>query len=503
MAVRASLGASRGRLIGQLLAESTVLATLGAIAGTVLSLAGVRILTATIPENTLAYFTKFTIDGFGFAVLCVMCLGTVFIFGLAPALHVSRTDVSHVMKDGGRGRSTGVKARRWTMVFLTAEFGLTMVLLAALASSVRVARVAQRAAAAIDPTGIVTASIAATGDRYRSDEQRLALYRQLEERLGAAPGVASVAVASALPLNGGAARHLIVDGRSPVADTSATVMTVAIGVQYFDVVRAPLVRGRAFADRDGSAGYESAIVNERLAEMYFPQGDAIGRRVRLADTSSAQPIWLTIVGVSPKVRQRAVTEPDPVLYLPLRSAPPASAVVAVRSRADVTELVALLRETVRGIDPELPIYRVRSMEQALLDAEWNGRVSKRLLNTIALVAMLLAAVGLYAVSTHTVVQRKMELGIRMALGARGTHIIWMVARRAVVQLASGLVAGVALTLAFEKLVGIGVDTSGVRMSDPPTLVAAASLLAIVTAIACVAPVVRASRLDPVQALRSE
>ena len=143
------------------------------------------------------------------------------------------------------------------------------------------------------------------------------------------------------------------------------------------------------------------------------------------------------------------------------------------------------------------------MEQVLLDAEWNGRMSRTLLDTIALVAVLLAAVGLYAVSAHAVVQRKMELGIRMALGARGTHVTWMVVRRAVVQLALGLTAGVALTLAFEKLAGLGVEASGVRMSDPLTLVAAASLLVIVTAIACVAPVVRASRLDPVQVLRSE
>jgi putative ABC transport system permease protein len=324
MAVRASLGASRRRLVQQLLTESAVLATLGGLAGTVLSLIGIRLVTGIIPQNTLAYYTRFTMDGRVLAVLCAICLGTVFVFGLAPAAHLSRVDVSHLMKDGGRSSTSGLRSRRWTALFLASEFGLTMVMLAALAQSVRVARSAERTATVIDAHNMLTASIALSAERYRSPDQRLGFYRQLGEQLAATPGISAAAVTTALPLGGAAARRLTVDGRTLVAGDSVMAWTVAVTPRYFEALRLPPLQGRAFSERDGSAGNESAIVNQRLASMLFPHGDAIGYRFRLAEVASKDTgtAWLTIVGISPNVRQRNVPDSDPVVYVPLASAPP-------------------------------------------------------------------------------------------------------------------------------------------------------------------------------------
>jgi predicted permease len=506
MALRASLGASRRQLIRQLLAESAVLAAAGGVVATVLSVASVRMLTSIIPENTLAYYVRFTMDGRVFAVLCAVSLGTVFVFGLAPAVHVSKADVNQAMKEGARGGSAGVGARRWTTAFLTAECALTMVMLAGLVLGIRVSRAAGRADAVIDPKNLVTTWLTLSSDRYRTAEQRIEFYRRLDERLAAVPAVSAAAATTALPLGGATARQLSIDGQPPAAGRALpTAWTVTVSARYFETMGVPLLRGRAFGDRDGARGYESAIVNQRLVDMFFPDGEAVGRRIRLTDanTPGDQAGWLTIVGIAPTVRQRPLPDHDPIVYVPLRSAPPVSAVLVVRTLGDPAAVGPILRDVVRDIDRDLPLYRVMSMERALLESQWNGRISNMLLNGIAFVAVLLAAIGLYAVSAHAVAQRTQEIGVRVALGASSRHVIAIVARRAAIHLALGLVAGVAATLAFERLVGGGPGTFGYHMAEPVNLAAVAVMLTIITALASVAPARRALRLDPVIALRHE
>jgi predicted permease len=505
MAIRASLGASRRQLVRQLVVESAVLAALGGIVGLALSLAGVRILARAIPANALPYWITFSMDGRVFAVLCASCLVTVFVFGLAPALHVSKADVNHVIKAGGRSGSGGLRARRWTTVFLTAEFALTMMLLTALGLSVRLARAAERADLVFNPDNLVTTSVALPADKYRSADRRLDFYRQLDERLAQIGTISSVAVTTALPLGGASPRQLEIDGRPTAAGaTPATVWTVTIGDRYFDTMGLQLRRGRAFSDRDGTAGYEAAIVNQRFADMYFSNDDPLQYRIRLkeAGPSGPQTRPLAIVGVAPTVRQRGLPDPDPVVYLPLRAAPPLSALMVVRTPSQSTAIAPVLRDTVRAIDPELPLYRIMSMDQALMESQWNGRVSNMIITSIAFVALCLAAVGLYAVTAHTVVQRTQEIGVRMALGAERRHVVILVLRRAMAQLALGIGAGVGCTLGWERLFGGGA-AGGARMSDPMNLVAVSALLAVVTVVACLTPAWRALRVDPVVALRYE
>jgi putative ABC transport system permease protein len=503
MAVRMSLGASRARLIQQLVVENAVLAILGAVAGTALSLTGVRLITSIIPENTLGYFIRFSMDGRVLVVLLGVVIVTVLAFGIAPGMHVSKTTLSTLARDGSRS-SAGSRKRRLTTVFLTAEFALTMVLLATLALGLRVARAIDSNATSVAVANVSTAAISLPSSKYASDAERLALYDDMERRLSASPGIAAVAVSTALPLGGGESRPLVVEERNRADGSSdATALTVAVGPRYFDALGISLRRGRAFTDRDGEPGREAVILNLRLADHMFPNGDAVGRRVGIVDSAGAKPVWLTIVGVAPTVRQRTAAEPDAVMYLPVRRAAPASATIIVRAQAPGLDASGLLRGITFAIDPELPLYRLRSLDQALRDAQWNARIARMLLDIMTYVAILLAATGLFGVTTHAVLQRQHEIGIRMALGARGSTIAAMVARRAAFHLLLGLVVGIAIVWAFERGAGLGGDAFGFRLSDPMTLFGAALLLTAITAIASAAPVWRASRLQPLQVLRME
>lgn len=215
-------------------------------------------------------------------------------------------------------------------------------------------------------------------------EQRTDFYRRLEERLGALAGVTSVTVVSHLPLSGATERRLEVGGRTPGAgDALPSVWTLAIGPRYFETLGVALTRGRAFAENDGNAGEERAIVNERFVEMFFGEENPIGRRIALvaANTREPKPAWLTIIAVSPAIRQRPVPDPDPVVYLPYRAAPPATAALLVRSRNDPGSTVSQLRDEVLALDPHLPLYRTMTMAQVFDDAQWNRRVSSRLVYT--------------------------------------------------------------------------------------------------------------------------
>jgi predicted permease len=505
MAVRASLGASRSQLVRQLLMESAVLAVAGGVAGLAFSLLGVRLLQTAIPENTLPYWMTFTMDGRAFAVLAAASLGTVLVFGLAPAIHASKTDVNQAMKEGGRGRH-GAAARRWTTMFLTAEFALSMLLTTTLVINVRLSRSAERAALVFDPANAIVTSISLPPATYRTPAQRVEFYRQLHDRLAAVPTVSAAAVTTALPMGGASARQLAIDGRAPASgETPPTIWALTVSPSYFAAIGVELLRGRGFGDADGAAGADAAIVNQRFAQMFFPNGDAIGHHIRLMDAnaSGATPPWLDIIGVSPTVRQRGLPDPDPVVYVPLRAAPPASASIVVRTAAGAAAIAPALREAVRAIDPNLPLYRMMPMEQALLELQWNARVSNMIATSIALIVVLLAAVGLYAVTTHAVTQRAQEIGVRMALGAQRRHVVAIVVRRVMIQLALGLAAGLACLVVWGRLFNpIGADTA-LRMTDVLNLTAASVVLVLVAVVASIAPAWRAAHLDPIVALRYE
>jgi predicted permease len=338
-------------------------------------------------------------------------------------------------------------------------------------------------------------------------------YERLLARLESVPGVHSVAVASAIPLDGSDRRRLEIDGRPNEAGTELPeVAFVTISPRYFDVVGATVRRGRAFGETDGAAGSEVAVVNERFAAQHFPNGDPIGQRIRLVTgggpagapaPAAPPPAWLTIVGVSPTIRQGNVQalEPDAVVYTPFRQNPRGFMNILTRSHGDPAALAMPLRQEVQALDPDLPVFNVRTMDQFLAQARWPYRVFGAMFAIFAVIALVLSAVGIYAVTAYAVTQRTQEIGVRMALGARSGQVSWLILRQGLVQLAIGLALGLAgawpLSNVLQALV-VQIPTK-----DPVTFGGIVLILVAVTLAACLVPTRRATRLDPLAALRVE
>ncbi len=282
---------------------------------------------------------------------------------------------------------------------------------------------------------------------------------------------------------------------------------LSVGPRYFDVLGLRLARGRAFTDSDGTPGHEAAIVNQRFATLHFAGEDPIGRRIQLTEEtpSGPQPGWATIVGVSPTVRQRdrQDVDDDPVVYLPHLGNPNQGrgATLLVRTRAEPGRITTLLREEMRALDADIPLFNIRTMDEFLARQRWEFFVFGTMFAIFAGIALVLSAVGLYGVTAYSVTQRTQEIGVRMALGAQPQQVVWLIVRRSLVQLAIGLTAGMAGAFGVGKLLeSLLVQTS---TRDPLTLISIAALMVAVSLAACFWPARRATQLDPLSALRYE
>jgi putative ABC transport system permease protein len=307
-----------------------------------------------------------------------------------------------------------------------------------------------------------------------------------------------------LPLSGADEQRLSIAGR-PETDAASrpTVSMVAIAPRYFETLGLTLIRGREFLQEDGSDGHATAIVNERLAHLFLGDGDPVGQRIALgpAIPGESTPPWLTVVGVSPTIRQRSGSDEEAIVYLPYRTAPPATASLIMRSHGDTDRMASLLRSEVLTIDPNLPLYRMRTMARVVRDAKWNGRIAHALLVVLICIAVGLSTVGLFAVTAHSVSQRTPEIGIRMALGAQPLQVVGLILRRAVIQLGAGFIAGVGCTVLWDRMFTTG--RPEITATDPQSLLFVAIVLTISATIACFIPARRATRLNPVVAIRGE
>jgi predicted permease len=503
MSVRASLGASRWRVVRQMLVESSVLAVAAGLVGLGLALAGARwlaALTGDVMEYGVAYARS--MDWTVFAFLAASCLLTVAV-GIAPAVLASRTDVNSVLKDGGGGATGSRRVRRWTGALVVAELAMTLALLAGAGLTTRSLLARSLVEVGVDTSPLVAMGISMVPPEYADTERRANVFRQLEQRLAAVPAIEASAMTTAVPFTFGQNRALVIDG-SDAAD-APRVTTLLVGDGYFDTVGIRMVRGRAFASDDGLPGRETVIVNQRFAEAYFADRDPLGARVRLdsAGTDSQTP-WATIVGIAPDVRQLdSAPAQVPVAFLPHRTEWPRTGNLLLRARAgtDPATLVPLAHDALRDIDPGLAFFNVWRLDDLLADRGSDVRLFAAILGTFALLALGLSAIGLYGVTAYAVAQRTREFGLRMALGARPGQVRRLVVGTALRQLAIGLPLGLAGALAVGQI--LAGELTATRPADPVTLMAVVVLLAGVAMAASLVPASRAARLAPMTALRRD
>jgi putative ABC transport system permease protein len=502
--MRVSLGATRWRIVRQLLVESGLLALAAGTLGVGFALAGVSLFTNAVTGITFPYYIQWTIDGRVGLFVAAVCLGTALLVGLLPAIQASKLAVKPALKEQGKAATGGVARRRLTTALLTIELASTMVLLAGAGLMMRSFLAVYRADSVVDATHVVTMPFSLSNEKYRTPAHRTAAYQRLEARIDGIPGVTSTAFANVVPFSGGPSRQMSVDGRGPLPrESPPTVSYVTIRGRYFEALGLRLLRGRTFIDRDATRGTEGAIINQRLATMFFPAQDPIGHRICLTVPNAAAtvpPACATIVGLSPTVRQQYFQEIDPVVYVPDR-AEGSELTLIVRSNSTPNAVEPLIRAEVFALDAEISSTAIMPLDRAMRGSRWGHRVFGGMLTVFAVVGLLLAAVGLYAVTALSVAQRTQEIGIRMALGARPGALVWLFVKRASLPVGFGIAAGLAGALGLGRLLRrFLIQTSP---TDPAVLVGIAVLLAVVSFAAAFFPARRATRFDPLAALRYE
>jgi putative ABC transport system permease protein len=509
MALRIALGASRGRVIRQLLVESTLLAFLGGVLGWFMSLAGVRLFDMAVQDVGKPYWIKFTMDATVFAFLVAVCFATGIIFGIVPALQVSKTNLNEILKESGRGNAGGRRARWMASSMVVVELALTIVLLAGAGLMIRSFMKLYSMDIGVDTTRMLTMRLALPDKKYPTADKRRLFYEALLPHLAAIPGVAASSITSAPPGNGAGSRAIEFEGRpEPDPKKVPQVTTLYVSEGYFDTLGVTARQGRLLGEIDGNAGSEAVVVNARFVAQHYPGEDVIGKRIRLkAPTSGpdAQKVkpWMSIVGVTPSIRQRNVqdVEPDAVIYMAYRLDPPSGTAILIRGHGDPGALTSSVREAVQATDPDQPVFGVQTMEQSFAQQRWPYRVFGTMFTIFAIIALVLSSVGIYAVTAYSVTQRTQEIGVRMALGAQPRQVSWLILRQGLVQLVIGLVLGTAgAVLAGPVLQTLLVQ---IKPTDPITLGGIGLLFTAVTVCACLIPARRATRLDPLTALRIE
>ncbi|MBI4263064.1 MAG: ABC transporter permease [Acidobacteria bacterium] len=427
ISVRMAIGASSWHIVRQLLVESVLLAATAGAIGLGLSVAGVRLFTRAVTGTGEPYWLQFTMDLRVFGFFAALCLGTAVLFGLAPALHAARTNVSETLNESSRGAAGALRARRWAGALVVLQLALAPVLLTGAGLMMRTLIASYQADPGIDTSGLLRLRLVLGSQAYPRPEQHAQFYRQLEDRLASIPN-ARATLAHAAPLEGATPREVSFDDRpEPPAGTRPVVSILTIGLRYFDTLGVRLLQGRDFAPSDTGAGETPAIVNARFASLHFPGVDPSGRRIRLTTTGTpdpTEPEWVTIVGLAPNIRQRGTEDLDfdPIVYLPYSANPLTWTSILVRSESDWALVTSQLRDHVRAIDADLPLFDIVTVDDLFWRELWPIRVFGSMFAVFALIALVTAGIGLYAVTARSVAQRTRELGVRMALGAPAAEI---------------------------------------------------------------------------------
>jgi putative ABC transport system permease protein len=508
MAVRTALGASRWRIVRQLLVESVLLGIAGGLIGLLIAIAGVRMFDAAVADVGKPYWIRFTMDYVVFGFLAALCVLTGIIFGIVPALQVSKANVNDLLKEGGRGNAGSRRTRWLTSSMVVVELALTLVLLVGAGLMVRSFLNLYTADTGFATEQLMTMRMSLPAAKYPTPETRMAFYDQLEPRLASLAGAEGVAFTTGMPSFGGSRARIDIDGRPapPTWEDRPEAGTFAVSQGFFGTLNVAIVRGRDLTATDGTPGAEVAIVDQQFADRVFSGEDPIGRRIRFAERDAAPnatpPVWRTIVGISRSIHelpQPGTTRTAGTVFVPFRQSAPSGGALVVRSRLDPAAMVNAVRREVQAIDIDQPVFTVQTVDQMLTQATWPYRVFGTLFAVFALIALVLSAVGLYAVMAYSVTQRTAEIGVRMALGAERGQISWLVLRRGLIQLGIGLTLGLAGAFFVSRV--LSDLLTGVTPTDPLTFATISALLIAIGLGACLIPARRATRVDPLVALR--
>src|SRR5262245_2735212 len=501
MAIRAALGAGRWRVVRQLLTESALLAVTGGLVGLLLAYLGISALVK-INEVQIPRANEIGLDWRVLAFTLGVSLLTGFIFGLIPALQSSKADLHETLKEGGRTGSSG--ARSWvrnTLVVL--EMALALVVLVSAGLLMRSFWRLQQVNPGFAPQNVLAMSLGLPATKYREPAQRANFYQELLQRIRALPGVQSAGATSILPLSGNnSSGSFRIEGRVvPQGQSSPHGDRWAATTDYFSTMKIQLIRGRYFDDRDTMESQPVAIIDETMQRKYWPNEDPVGKRITFQGGQN-NPIWREIVGIVGHVKHKGLEGESRVqYYIPHTQVQNASMNLVVRASIDPSSLTGGVRATISSLDKDLPVFRVRTMEQYVIDSMAQRRFAMTLIAIFAAVALALAAVGLYGVLSYSITQRSHEIGIRMALGAQVSDVLRLVVGQgmllALAGVALGSVAAFLLTRLMANLL------FGVKATDPLTFAAIALLLTLVALVACFAPARRATKVDPIVTLRAE
>jgi len=497
IALRTALGASRLRIVRQMLTESTLLALLGGVLGALLAAWGIDLLVLVSADN-LPPTAHVRIDATVLIFTLLVSLVTGVLFGLAPAFRTMKLNLCDSLKEGGRSVGEGVQRNITRSVLVVIESAVAVVLLVGSGLLIKSLVRLQNVSPGFDSSNVLTMRIDLPEEKYTTTEKRTNFFQQLETRLGGLAGVESVGLISELPLSGQPNDiPYTVEGRPPASpDQMFDDDFRRVNTQYFRAFHIPLLRGRNFTDQEVAKEAKVLLISDLLAKQVFPNEEPIGHRLILGIGGEAYEI----VGVVGDIRHHGLeNQPSPAMYLPTCESSEMNLVI--RAQGDPANLAAAVRREVKAIDPDQPVAAVKTMDEWLTTAVSGPRYRTSLLGLFALVALILASTGIYGVMSYSVMQRTHEIGIRMALGAQRFDVLKLVVRQGmslvVIGVSLGLLGAVALTRVMSSLL------FEVTPKDPLTFTAVALFLAAVALIACYIPARRATRVDPLVALRYE
>jgi predicted permease len=499
--LRTALGAHRVRVVRQLLTESLLLAFLGCLLGLAFAWAGIRVLAAISPRNLI------DMQGVGLdlpvlALTVVVSLVTGIVFGLAPALEATRLNLNDALKEGGKGAGgRGARAKRMQGGLVIAEIALALVLLASAGLLLKSFVHLQRVDPGFRTENILTLVVPVAGAEYQEGPQFVAFFREATERVKALPGVRDAGIVNFLPLYGGfgAGTGFTVEGWPEPAPGEEPVTEVRVADPgYFRVMGIPILRGRNFTASEASEARQVVLVSESLARKYFPGQDPIGKRIKVQ--MSEEPLPQEIVGIVGDVMYDSLTDvAKPTVYTPLPDLVYPFMTFVIHTSGDPVEMAPTVRRTLRSVDPNQPVSSVRSMDEVMGDTVGRARFNTLLLGLFAGLATLLSAIGIFGVMNYSVTLRTREIGLRIALGAQRREVLRLILRQGLLLTAIGIAIGLAGALALTRVMS-GL-LFGVGSTDPSTFAGIVLLLALVSLIACYLPARRATRVDPLIALR--